>query len=64
MTTAPIATPEVDRIYPDLAKLVFGVAVQTLDTGSVPAGLDSLLPVAGRANLRAKGGDKSAKATK
>jgi nitric oxide reductase NorQ protein len=53
--TAP-ETKSLDDIYPDLAKLVYGVAIQTLDAGSVPAGLDSLLPTAGRANLRAKGG--------
>jgi len=54
-TIAPSTTPttELDDIYPDLAKLVYGVAIQTLDAGSVPAGLDSLLPTAGRANLRA-----------
>jgi hypothetical protein len=55
---------ELDSIYPDLDKLVYGVAIQTLDAGSVPAGLDSLLPTAGRANLRAKGGEKSATTTK
>ena len=63
MTTLPppvVSTPEVDSLYPDLAKLVYGVAVQSLDETSVPAGLGSLMPTAGRANLRAKGGDKSA----
>jgi len=64
MTTLAPTTPEVDSIYPDLAKMVFGVAVQSLDASSVPAGLDALMPVAGRANLRAKGGDKSATTTK
>jgi hypothetical protein len=60
-TIAPSTTPttELDDIYPDLAKLVYGVAIQTLDAGSVPAGLDSLLPTAGRANLRAKGGEST-----
>ena len=61
MTTSlpPATTPELDDIYPDLAKLVYGVAIQTLDVGSVPTGLESHLPTAGRANLRAKGGNAS-----
>jgi len=59
MTTLLSTTTELDDIYPDLAKLVYGVAIQTLDAGSVPAGLDSHLPTAGRANLRAKGGNTS-----
>ena len=58
-TSTTTTTPELDDIYPDLAKLVYGVAIQTLDAGSVPAGLDSHLPTAGRANLRAKGGNTS-----
>ncbi len=59
MTTTLPTTTELDDIYPDLAKLVYGVAIQSLDAGSVPAGLDSHLPTAGRANLRAKGGNTS-----
>jgi hypothetical protein len=58
-TTTPTSDNTLDDIYPDLAKLVYGVAIQKLDAGSVPAGLESLLPVAGRANLRAKGGDRT-----
>ena len=60
-TIAPSTTPttELDDIYPDLAKLVYGVAIQNLDAGSVPAGFESHLPTAGRANLRAKGGETS-----
>lgn len=61
MTTLPSTTPttELDDIYPDLAKLVYGVAIQNLDAGSVPTGFESHLPTAGRANLRAKGGETS-----
>lgn len=60
-TIAPSTTPttELDDIYPDLAKLVYGVAIQNLDAGSVPAGFDSHLPTAGRASLRAKGGEST-----
>lgn len=65
-TIAPSTTPtsELDDIYPDLAKLVYGVAIQTLDAGSVPTGLDSHLPTAGRASLRAKGGNSETKKAK
>jgi hypothetical protein len=44
----------VDAIYPELTSLIFGVAVQGEDETKVPAGLSSLMPKSGRANLRAK----------
>jgi nucleoside-triphosphatase THEP1 len=64
MTAVFTPTAEVNEIYPDLSELIYGVAVQSLDSTKVPAGLDTLLPVAGRANLRAKGGDKATKKVK
>jgi hypothetical protein len=57
MTTLAPETQILDLAYPSLDTLIYGVAIQQLDAGSVTPLLDSLLPVAGRANLRAKGGD-------
>jgi SpoVK/Ycf46/Vps4 family AAA+-type ATPase len=56
----------INDIYADLDKLVAGVAIQSLSSTSVPSELGSLLPTAGRANLRAKGSttSKSAKVDK
>lgn len=54
----------INDIYADLDKLVAGVAVQALSSTSVPSELSSLLPTAGRANLRAKGGSTTSKSAK
>jgi hypothetical protein len=61
-----IATPSVETtlndIYPDLAKLITGVASQKVAPTLVPSELDALMPTAGRANLRNKSGEtKTAK---
>jgi nucleoside-triphosphatase THEP1 len=64
MTISPVTTtePDLDTLYPELSKLVFGVAVQALNPSEpLIAGLDPLLPVAGRANLRAKAGSGATK---
>jgi hypothetical protein len=55
-TTTPVET-DIDILYPDLSALVFGIAVQQLDPTAVPAGLESLLPTAGRATLRNRSGE-------
>lgn len=52
-------TTTINTIYPELDVLVAGVAIQSLSSVSVPSELGSLLPTAGRANLRAKGGSSS-----
>ena len=49
----------INDIYSDLDSLMAGVAIQSLSPTSVPSELTSLLPTAGRANLRAKGGSSS-----
>lgn len=55
MTTTTKSHEEiVDAIYPELTSLIFGVAVMGEDETKVPAGLTSLMPKSGRANLRAK----------
>jgi nitric oxide reductase NorQ protein len=48
---------EIDALYPDLTSLLFAVAIQNLDPSAVPAGLEALMPTAGRATLRNRGGD-------
>ena len=60
MTTLAPATTEtaLEALYPSLDTLIYGVAIQKLDSGSVTPLLDALLPTAGRANLRSKGGEK------
>jgi hypothetical protein len=54
------AVPEVelnvDDLYQDLSKLVYGVAIQDMDATKVPAELSALMPTTARANVRAKVG--------
>lgn len=54
----------VDALYPNLTGLVFGIAVQGEDPTKTPAGLDTLMPKSGRANLRAKIGTGTSEQTK
>ena len=45
------------ELFPDLTDLLRGVAIQdTLPSATTPAIMDTLMPTAGRANLRAKAG--------
>jgi nitric oxide reductase NorQ protein len=71
MTTIKIIptpeTPTIENLHPDLALLVKGVTLHSTKTETIPAIMDTLMPTAGRANLRAKAGTakpKTAKAVK
>jgi nitric oxide reductase NorQ protein len=50
-------TTTTNDLFPDLSDLLLGVAIQDTDpSASIPAIMDTLMPIAGRANLRAKAG--------
>jgi nitric oxide reductase NorQ protein len=66
--TTTTETPAITTLHASLDELIKGVVLHTTKTDAIPAIMDTLMPIAGRANLRAKAGTatkiKSAKATK
>lgn len=56
MTTTEKATPEIKSLHANIEELIKGVIVHTTKTEPIPAIMETLMPVAGRANLRAKAG--------
>ena len=58
-------TTTIDTLFPDLGTLITSVASQAIDPAKVSPTLATLMPVAGRANLRSKSGSpKPAKVEK
>jgi hypothetical protein len=66
MTTTTTA-PDITTLSPNLDELIKGVVLHSTKTEAIPAIMETLMPIAGRANLRAKAGTakpKTAKAVK
>lgn len=62
--TRSMDTIEVDELFTNLTGLLFSVAVQDKDASLKSPSLDSLMPAAARANLRAKAGTAQVKVAK
>ena len=56
MATTTIETTRALALHSDLELLVMGVAVHGTKSTAIPVIMDTLMPIAGRANLRAKAG--------